>query len=120
MFEKRRAYPLVLIALILGFVTRLWFFAWLAVILAVILLVRPQLLTPTMKVFEKFTKTLGTLISNTVLTSIFYIFVVPYGFLYRRFNQDLVRHFHGETKNTPTFFKRVDRIYSKDLFEKQW
>lgn len=119
MFTEARAYPLLLISLVLALVTETPFFIWVAIILVAILISRPALLYPVVFIFEKVTRFLGTWISNIVLGVIFFVIVVPYGYLYRRLEKKLVAHFF-DPKDRQSFFVEERKRYRPTDFEKSW
>jgi len=119
MFTAARAYPLLLISLVLALVTETPFFIWVAIFLVAILIIRPALLDPVVFIFETITRFLGTWISNIVLGLIFLVIVVPYGYLYRRLEKKLVAHFFG-FKDRRSFFVEERKRYRPADFEKSW
>jgi hypothetical protein len=118
MFDAKRAYPLVLISLIFSLITEAAFFVWAAIVLIAVLIVRPTVLKPLVSVFESVTRFIGTWASNVVLGAIFFLIVVPYGFLYRKVEKKLVRHFFDSTGGT--FFTEDTKRYEPKHFEKPW
>lgn len=117
--EEKRIYPLVLVALVLALVVSRTFI-YVAIALVALLIARPQLLAPVGRAVEAVGRTVGTLISRTTLTLIFFIFVVPYGFVFRLFNRTLVRHVWGPPPTGPTYYRTAKRTYDASSFEKQW
>ena len=119
MFTEARAYPLVLISLVLGLLTERQIFIWVAIVLVAILISRPALLAPVVIIFETITRFLGTWLSNLVLGMIFFLIVVPYGYLYRRLEKKLVVHFF-ESKDRQSFFVEERKRFLPTDFEKSW
>lgn len=119
MFTEARAYPLLLISLVLALLTELSLFVWAAIILVAILIVRPVLLEPVVRIFETCTHFVGTWVSNIVLGAIFISIVVPYGYLYRRFEKKLASHFF-DPKDRQSFFVEERKRFLPTDFEKSW
>ena len=114
-----RAYPLLLISLVLALVTEIHLFIWVAIFLVAILIVRPALLEPVVFIFEKCTRFLGTWASNIVLGIIFFGIVVPYGYLYRRLEKKLTAYFF-DPKGRQSFFVEERKRFLPADFEKSW
>ena len=114
-----RAYPLLLISLGFALLTETSLFIWAAIILVAILIVRPVLLEPVVVIFETCTRFLGTWVSNIVLGVIFFSFIVPYGYLYRRLEKKLTAHFF-DPKDRQSFFVEQRKRYKPADFEKSW
>ena len=119
MFTEARAYPLLLISLVLALITGMPLFVWVAIFLVAILIARPRLLYPVVRIFEKCTHFLGTWVSNIVLGVIFFVIVVPYGYLYRRLEKKLAAHFF-DSKDRQSFFVEERKRYRPADFEKSW
>ena len=119
MFDARRAYPLVLIALILAIVLSEMLLVWLAIILVALLIARPQLLRLPAILLETVGRFVGTTLSNIVLSLIFFLFVTPYSVLYRVVEKKLKDYFFSDAERVSTF-KKVQQVYSKEQFEKTW
>lgn len=119
MFDEKRAYPLVLIALVVALVTKSFWFVWLAVLFVALLIVRPSFLLPLAHGLETVGKFIGTWISNIALALIFIVFIIPYGFLYRAMEKSLHRRFFDPV-GEKTFFTEKKRSYAPESFEKTW
>jgi hypothetical protein len=118
MFDVRRAYPLILIVLFLSLGMREVRVVWLAVVLVAILLIRPDLLRVPSALLETVGRVVGTALSNSVLSIIFIVCVVPYSFLYRYIERATWSYFFDATKRTSTF---VDtHAYTQEQFKKTW
>lgn len=119
MFDEKRAYPLVLVALVLALVTKSFWFVWLAVALVALLIAKPQLLLPLAATLESVGKFIGTWLSNIALGLIFVVIIIPYGFLYRSVEKGLRKRFFDASSES-TFFTEKKRGYEPETFEKTW
>lgn len=119
MFDEARAYPLILIALILALVTKSFWFVWLAVAFVALLIAKPEFLAPVASVLEHVGRFIGTWLSNIALSLIFIFIIIPYGFLYRSAEKALRKRFFNPD-NEPTFFTEKKRTYEPESFEKTW
>ncbi len=119
MFDEKRAYPLVLIALVLALVTKSFWFVWLAVAFVVLLIAKPNFLIPFAGILESVGKFVGTWLSNLALGLIFVVIITPYGFLYRHVEKGLRKHFFHPADEI-TFFIEKKRGYEPESFEKTW
>jgi hypothetical protein len=118
-FDARRAYPLVLILLVLALVTGAKFFLLLSVALVAILIARPSILEIPAELLGSVARLAGTALSNVVLTVVFYVFVVPYGYFYRTIEKQLRAHFF-ESRGKHSYFTKATRRYGPADFEKPW
>ncbi len=119
MFDEKRAYPLVLIALVLALVTKSFWFVWLAVTFVALLIAKPNFLTPFAATLERVGKFVGTWLSNIALGLIFVVIITPYGFLYRSVEKGLRKRFF-DASGENTFFTVKKRGYEPESFEKTW
>lgn len=119
MFDEKRAYPLVLIALVLALVTKSFWFVWLAVSFVTLLIVKPEFLAPIATALERVGKFVGTWLSNIALGLIFVVIIIPYGILYRTAEKALVKRFFN-SDGQETFFTGKKREYKPETFEKTW
>ena len=108
---------MLLISLVLALFTEMPFFIWVAIFLVAILISRPALLDPVVFLFEKITRFLGTWVSNIVLGLIFFVIVVPYGYLYRRLEKKLAAHFF-DSEDRQSFYTDERKRYRPADFEK--
>jgi hypothetical protein len=119
MSDEKRAYPLVLIALVLALITKSFWFVWLAGAFVALLIAKPEFLAPIASALEHVGKFIGTWISNLALSVIFVVVIIPYGFLYRSVEKALRNRFFNPD-NEATFFTGKKRIYEPKSFEKTW
>lgn len=117
--DEKRAYPLVLIALVLALVTKSFWFVWLAVAFVALLIAKPEFLVPLASALGRLGKFISTWVSNLALSVIFFVVIIPYGFLYRSVEKALRKHFFNPA-NESTFFTRKKRTYEPESFEKTW
>lgn len=66
----------------------------------------------------KFAVALGAFNSKLILTLTFYFILTPLAFIYRIFNRDIVNYF--QIKNRESYFEDINKIYTKEDFEKIW
>lgn len=119
MFDEKRAYPLVLIALVLALVTKSFLFVWLAIAFVALLIAKPDFLIPFATTLESVGKFIGTWLSNIALGLIFVVVIVPYGLLYRSAEKGLRKRFF-DASGENTFFTKKKRGYEPESFEKTW
>ena len=79
---------MVLICLIAGHLSHNDLFYKLAVFLLVIDMIVPKVYRPVAVVWLGLSRLLGTVISRTILTVVFFVFVVPTGMVRRLFGRD--------------------------------
>ena len=61
---------------------------------------------------------LGKVMSRVMLTLVFYVFLVPTAFLYRRFNGEAVAHFKNMSGNS--FFTDIKAMNTRESYENPW
>jgi type IV secretory pathway TraG/TraD family ATPase VirD4 len=59
---------------------------------------------------------LGKIVSNVLLTLVFFLFLTPLAFFYKLFNKDPLKL----KSKYPSYFVTRDIIFSKESFEKPW
>jgi len=69
--------------------------------------------------WKLFISYLGTLLSNTILTIIFYLIISPYSFIYRLFNKNNFNHFFKKT-NKNSYYIKTNINYTSSFFKKLW
>ncbi len=116
--DERRAYPLILIAIILALITGATGFVWAALVGIALLIARPSTLALPAHILESVARFVGTWVSNAALALIFFIIVVPYSYVYRALEPGRVRDFFHSTGDS--FYHSVQRVYKKEDFEKTW
>jgi hypothetical protein len=119
MAEEQRIYPVILVALVLALAGQR-VFLFVAIALLAVLIARPSLLAPIGRVVESVGRAVGDLISTATLAVVFFIFVLPYGIIFRLFNRALVRHVWGPPPPGASFYRDSTRTYDAASFEKQW
>ena len=94
---------------------------WLIVIAAALLalnVAESRLAVLLSRGWMKFGMCMGKVLSTLILSIVFYLFLLPLAFAFRIFNRKAVSHFTTDQKST--CFEDVNRIYTKELFEKLW
>jgi|GEM_PF-3589880 len=119
MFEKEKSYPLIIIALSLALILHTFAFVWLALALIAILIIKPELLALPSGALERAGRFIGTALSSIVLSAIFFLFITPYGVLYRALIPKLREHFFVAI-DKKSFFIQENRMYYPASFENPW
>jgi hypothetical protein len=117
-WSKTKETLLVLIlALVIGYrFSRQPLLLWIAGLLVVIGLFAPSLANGIHRGWMKLSEILGAIMSRVLLTVIFFLFIMPLGFISRMLGKnDLIL-----TPSEPSFFKVRDHVYTKEDLEHPW
>lgn len=113
--SKDAGLALVLISLILAIVTSPHYFLPLGVGLLVVTMTAPGLFKPFAKFWFGFSHTLGTVVSRTLLTLLFYIMVMPVGLIRRVLGKDAMQLKKWKQAQTSVFHDRDHLFTRQDL-----
>jgi hypothetical protein len=106
---------ILLILLVVTFVTNELFYTKLMLPVLLITMISPKLLYPFAVVWLSLSKILGTLFSKIILTFIFFIMVVPIGFIRRILGKDNLKLREFKKDKTSVFINRDYLFTAKDL-----
>ena len=113
------AIGLVITLLLLFLLTRYALFVVIAVVLLLGLLVKPVPVHQIAKVWKRITQGLLTGLSKAGLALVFFVFLVPYSYLYRLAKKDVIRAFFFGSRSDSSFITREKAFQSAD-FERTW
>lgn len=108
---------LTLGSLLIFFLTRRIGFVIVAVMLLFVSLISKSATAKIVKIWLRITKAVGGGVNAIVLTVIFYGFLTPLAWLYRRFHKNPL---FIEKGNRASFFINRNHVFEKEDFEKPW
>lgn len=109
---------LILAALVGFLLTDYFFFMWFSVGLLLSNLFYFRLSRVISIIWLRFSKILGVINSNILLTIVFFLFLTPLGVLFRHYNTVSNHHFKRNVKGS--YFDKVTVKYSKSYFLRQF
>lgn len=90
-----------------------------AVALLLGLLLQLRILNNVARVWLYFISLVGTVLSNVILTLIFYVLLTPYSYLYRIFHRQLVTRF-TKSNEVQTYYRAAEHTFNQEFFRKTW